>query len=252
VRFYPEGNEGDDDKDAAAQKVIDDAAKAEFDKERQKADQAEANARKAKAEAATANEALEAERQASAALKQQLADAEAKAAAAGISKAPDLKEEDYEGGDKDIVKAVNALKEQIVQKDKDIATLKKTAADFRKEVQTEQARKNSDAAFEELLSDLDGEYGADNRNAALAKWKVLREEGKVPKGKPAMATRLMQKCYKDAKVEAEAAKTEAEKKGVKLDSGSGGGQGGPLSRVKITPGQSLEDAVKQVAAATSK
>ena len=245
VRFHPEGNEGDDGKTAAEQKVIDDAAKEEFDKERQKVDQAEAVARKARADAAAANDALEAERQDKAALQQKLAEAEAVASKAGIHTVPDLKEEDYDGGDIAIVKSVNALKSQLAQKDKDIATLKKIADDFRTEAQKEQARKHSDAAFEELLSDLDSEYGADNRNAALAKWGALREEGKVPKGKPAMATRLMQKCYREAKAEADKAKTGKEET-VKLDSGSGGGQAGNLSGIGLKPGQSLEDALKQI------
>jgi hypothetical protein len=243
VRFTPEGNEDnltDEEKEAAK--------KAEFDKERQKVDQAESVARKAKADLAATQTSLDAERQNAAELKQRLADAEAKASAAGIAKVPDLKESDFEGSDVEIVKTVNALKEQVAQKDKDIAALNKIADDFREDARKEQARRNSDAAFEELLSDLDTEYGADVRNDALERWEALREEGKIPKGKPAMATRLMTKCYREAKVAAEKAKKEKDEAdtNVRLDSGSGGGQPGNLSGAKLKPGQSLDEAVKQL------
>ncbi len=241
VRFYPEGNEAD-----AADKVIEKADKETFDKERQKVDQAEAVAKKATVALADSNDALAVAQQETDNLKQKLADAETRAVEAGIPNMPDLKESDYEDTDKELVRSINALKGQLANKDKDIDDLKKLAEDFKAEGQKERTRKASDVALEEVLTDLDGEFGADTRNAALEKWNVLKEEGKVPKGKPAMATRLMTKCYKDAKAEAEAKAKEDEKTGVKLDAGSGGGQPGNLSGTQLKQGQSLDDAVKQL------
>jgi hypothetical protein len=56
-----------------------------------------------------------------------------------------------------------------------------------------------DTIYEEVLADLDSEYGADCRNAAVEMFNALASKGKVPDGNPAMATRIMERCYKEAK-----------------------------------------------------
>jgi len=64
-------------------------------------------------------------------------------------------------------------------------------------------------------------------------------------GKAALATRLMEKCYKEVKAAKAKSKT---KPSLPLDAGSGGGAAPALSGVSLKKG-SLDEVAAQVAAA---
>jgi len=256
VRFFPDGTEGEGDDHGVLGDAIKDGEKAElednaeFEKTRQRADQEAANARKAKEQATEAEASREAAREENEQLKQQLADLEAKAADQGVE-IPELDEGEYEGGDVKIVRAIKALKSTIEAKDKRLAALEKKASGFEENSRKSAAERARNAQYSEVLTELDSEYGADNRNAAVKAFNALVADGKVPKGNPAKAALAMRRCYKDARAAKDTAKAKKDKSSLKLDSGSGGGSAPNLSGVEIKSGQSLDEAVAQVAAAGS-
>lgn len=259
VRFYPEGSEGNEpgdvnadsldgaikDGEAAArtpeeQKAIDDARKSE-----QKLEQEQANTRRANAAAREVQSELESVNSENKALQEQLAAAEAKAAEAGISDI-ELSEDNYTGADLALVDAIKTLNKKIAAKDKRTEILEKKVADYEGLLRKDEAAAARNSAYEELLSDLDAEYGADVRNAAVKKFNELAADGKVPKGSPAKATRVMERCYKEAKAAKDkAAKDKAKGKSpLSLDSGSGGGTAPNLSGVEVKAG-SLDEVAEQ-------
>lgn len=272
VRFYPEGSEGtgegiekheetpieDPDKkpdgalesaieagEKAAktpeeQKAIDDARKSEqqLEQEKANAERAREVARQAQTDLAAANSETEK-------LKEQLAAAEAKATEAGIADV-ELDEKEYEGTDLAIVRAIKAVNQKIAAKDTEIKSLQKKATGYETQAAKDEATAAQNSAYEELLTDLDTEYGADIRNDALKLWQEKVKDGKVPKGKPAQATRIMERCYKEAKTAKEKASTKKDKSGLPLDKGSGGGETPNLSGVEIKEG-SLDEVDAQVA-----
>lgn len=251
LRFYPEGSEEDLDK------AIDTGEKASRTPEEQSAidkarvaeqaiEQERASTKRANEATREAQSGLETAKSENESLKEQLAEAEAKAAEAGI-KDVELKEEDFEGTDLAIVRAVKSLNEKLEAKDTEIKGLKKKASDYEAQVRKDNAASETNSAYEELLTELDSEHGADNRNEAVKKFNELAAEGKVPKGRPAKAALIMARCYKEAK----AAKAKPkEKSELPLDDGKGGGTPPNLSGVEIKEGQSLDDAVAQIAAAS--
>ena len=89
VRFYPEGSEDNDDEAAKAKAAEEKAAteKTKWDEQQQRADQEAANAKKAREELSETQGVLETTRAENATLKEQLTEAETKAAQAGIDNA---------------------------------------------------------------------------------------------------------------------------------------------------------------------
>ena len=262
ARFTPDGNEGNDDEvvvEDALGTVIkdgeDDELKdnAEFDKVKQQADQFKANAARSKVAADQANTSLDAAKTENESLKQQLEVAKNKAEEAGIENI-ELNEDDYEHDtDKKMVQAINSLNKQIKAKDTRISGLETAKKGWEDDQRKGQAARQTNAAYEELLSDLDGDYGPECRNAAVKAFNELAATGEITKGSPAKATRAMEKCYKDAKAAIEKVKKGKKDTPLNLDPGSGGGDGTPnLSGIEIKDGQSLDDAVKQIASSTSK
>ena len=265
VRFYPDGSEehheetpvgedgtpeGDGTALDSAIKTSEAAAKtpeeqAEIDKARkneQQIEQERANAERANEVAKQAQTDLETAKAANEQLQEQLADAEAKAAAAGITDVT-LKEDDFEGTDVQLVKSINALKQKLEASNKRSATLEKKAKGYEQQAQQDAVIAARNTAYEELLSDLDKEYGVDCRNAAVEKFQELTKSGKVPKGNPAKATRIMEKCYKEVKA-AKKAKPAKDKSSLSLDSGLGGGFTPSLSGVEVKEG-SLDEVAEQ-------
>lgn len=226
--------------------VVEDAEK-DFDKERQQRDQDAANQRKYQEAQAEADEARqEAQRlaQEKAELEQKLADAQLKAEEEGVV-IPELDENEYQDTDVPIVKAIKGLQKALDAKDKRIKNLEKVKDDLLKERQEDAEKAARNKVYDGLLDDLDAEYGAQHRNAAVAAFDKLLKAGEVPKGNPAKATRIMEKCYKDV---AAAAKKSKSDDSVNLDSGTGGNAPGSMSTLKLKPG-SLEEVEAQVAAA---
>lgn len=251
LRFYPDGSE-------ALDKAIDEGEKAQRTPEEQAAiDKARAAEQAVEQEKATARRANEAARESQSraealqqekdALQQKLEEAEAKAAQAGI-KDVELNEEDYEHeSDQKLVRAINALKLSLTSKDKELTGVKKKISDYEAQIRREKADEAATSQYEELLSDLDEEYGAENRNAAVEKFNELIRDGKVPKGQPAKAARIMEKCYKEVKAE----KGKEKKADIPLDSGSGGGESPNLSGIEVKEG-SLDEVAAQYGAALGK
>lgn len=243
-RYSPEGNT-DDDPNAAANKAIKDG-EAEFNKEQQKKDQDAANERKYQAAETRAQAAeqqsvnLRAENEAA---KEKLIELEAQAKQAGIQNV-DLKVENYSDADVPLVKAILAGREErtLIQERLDKADERENV---RKKADEESAaRGQRTQVFNELLTELDGDYGAQNRNAAIKEWDEKVAAGEIPKNNPARATRIMEKCYKNAKAAADKAAKESGT--VTLDSGHGGGSPGPgLNKVKLKSG-SLEEVAAQL------
>lgn len=237
----------DRDSDDPVDKAITDAEKKElednpeFEKTRQRADQEAANAAKARERAAEAEGNLDSARSENEQLKEQLAEAEAKAAEAGIEDV-ELDEADYEGTDLALVKAIKGLNDKIGLKDKEIKGLKDLGKKYEQQEQGKAAQNASQVEYDELLSGLDEDYGVDCRNAAVKAFQQLRDEGKILKGSPAKATRLMEKCYKDARKAKDAAKKKD--KSLNLDTGSGGGSLPQLEGKEIPDDLSLDDAVE--------
>jgi len=228
-------------KTADEQRAIDDARKNE-----QQVEQERANAERAREEARQAQTDLEASQTANTKLQEKLEAAEVAAAEAGITDV-ELKEDDYKDAPSDLamVKAINTLKTKLEASNKRSAALEKKAKGYEQQAQNDQAKAARNAAYDEILTDLDDEYGADVRNEALKIWQEKVKAGEIPKGKPAQATRIMEKCYKQAKAAKDEATKKAKDKSPSLDTGSGGGSGPNLTKTEIKEG-SLDDVAEQV------
>jgi hypothetical protein len=241
ARFSPDGNEAVDEAIKAAEEA-DLEGNAAYDKVRQAADQEKANATKAREATVAANSQLTEANSQNEALKTQLAEAQAKADAGGVD--IELKESDYSETDIALVRSIKKIQKQLEAKDVEIGNLNKKASDFESNKATETAKATQEAQYQELLDDMDVDYGPEHRNAAVAMFQKKLDAGEV-KGGAAKATRILERCYKDA-VKAEKAKeTEANKGKVRLDSGQGGGS--PVTYgdgVELKAG-SLEDVTAQ-------
>jgi len=246
VRFTPDGNEGDaldgaiKEADKATKTPDEQAAIDKARKDEQQLEQERSNTLRANESAKQAQANADAALAANAELKQQLAAATAKAAEAGITNV-ELDESQYEGTDLALVRKIKALDAKIDAKDARIEGLETNAADTAKQARSDAAKVASNAAYDEILTDLDAEYGADCRNEAIKAFEALNEKGEVPTGKPAKATRMLEKCYKDAKALKD---KETPAKKTDLDIGGGGGVSETLTGKEIKEG-SLDDVAKQ-------
>jgi chromosome segregation ATPase len=240
ARFSPEGNEAVDDaiKDAENADLKDNK---EFDKVRQQAQQFEANATKSREAAEAATAQLTTANSQVESLKAQLDEANAKASAGNVN--VELDEKDYSDTDLALVRSIKAIQKQVETKDVELKALAKKATDFETNRATTDAKVAQEERYQELLSDMDVDYGPEYRNAAVTAFDAKVAAGEVTGG-PAKATRILEKCYKDAVSAAKAKDAKNEKEGVRLDSGSGGGGGESLSGVELTAG-SLEDVTAQ-------
>jgi len=244
IRFL----DGDEDK-VAATAVAATAAAAEaeaerkkqedFDKARQRADQEAANAQKARQQAAQASQQLAEMQTKSEAMQAELDALKAKAQDQGI----DLKEEDFQDSDVKLVKAIKVLEAKFEASKSEITNLKKAKNDLLAERQAEQVKRQRNKVYDDLLSDLDDEYGPQCRNAAVKQFDKLVDEGKASNA--VQSTRLLEKCYKDAKKAAEKDLKDNPQRGLSLDPGAGGGSPNLNNRAKLKPG-SLADVSEQL------
>ena len=195
-------NDNDDDAAALAIKEAEEAElkkQEEFDKARQRADQEAANAQKARAMLDQATQQLADQQASNESMKSELDELKAKAQSQGV----DLKEEDYDGTDLTLVRAIKTLQDKYEAGNKAQAErfkkLEKVKDDLITERAAEKVRQDSNAVYDGLLTDLDEEYGQQCRNAALKEFDELKDTGKVPKNNVAQATRILEKCYKNSK-----------------------------------------------------
>jgi chromosome segregation ATPase len=220
VRFDGEGTEGNNPD--AVQKAIEEAERAEtekFDKVRQQADQEKANAARSREQAQASEAKFESANSENESLKQQLADAESKLADKDLN----IEEIDVEqSSDPAMAQVVNDLRSALAKSNDAINKLGKAKDKFESDDRDARKKNQADnaktAAYNELLKDLDEDYGSDVRNAAVKEFQELAKTGKVPSGSPARAARVMEKCYKNA-VKAKGGK----KTTIASDNGSGGG-----------------------------
>ncbi len=217
----------------------------------QQLEQEKSNTARANQSAREAQAGLETAEAENATLQQKLTDAEAKASEAGI-KDVELDPGKYEGDDVAMVQAINSIKDQMKIKDAKIETLAKKAEAYEEAARQKEAKAAGVEAYEDLLKDLDKDYGADHRNKAVEAFNILKEAGEVPKGQPAKATRILEHCYKEAKAVKDKADADKKDKTLKLDTPGGGDAPNPnLTSAEIKEG-SLDDVADQYAVATKK
>ena len=258
VRFYPGGNEDEDaldnaiktgedaDKTPEQQKAIDNARKAE-----QQLEQEQGNTRRANEATRQAQTSLDTANTENESLKEQLEAAQAKASLAGIEDVK-LDEDDYEtASDLKMVKAIKNLEAKQTAKDAEIASLTKKAAGYEANAAKDKAATARTEAYNDLLTSLDTDYGADCRNEAVESFNAMVTAGKVQTNSPAHATRTLEKCYKVVKAAKDKSKAEAKKLNLDLDTGSGGGDSPNLTGIDIKEG-SLDDVHKQFAKVSTK
>ena len=253
ARFDDAGNEGKGDaldeaiekgeaaKTPEEQKAIDDSRKAT-----QQLEQEQSNTRRANEAASQAQSSLEAANSENESLKEQLEAAEAKASLAGIQDVT-LDEDDYEtSGDLKLVKAIKNIEAKQTAKDKEIADLRKKAEGYEANAKAKDAANVRTEAYNDLLTSLDTDYGADCRNEAVEKFNAMVTAGTVKTNRPAHATRELEKCYKTVKTAKDKLKADSKEQNLDLDTGSGGGDSPNLSGVDIKEG-SLEEVSAQIA-----
>lgn len=254
VRFYPGGDEDGDNKVVVLDKAIEGSEKAGKSPEEQAAEdtarkteqqleQERGNTNRANAATKTAQDAADAAQTQIEELQTKLEAAETKAAEAGIEDVK-LNLDDYTDTDRPLVRSIIALQDQVKTEKVARTALEKKAEGFEQNEQDNAVKAESATQYEELLSDLDKEYGPDCRNAALEKFNGLVADGKVTKNRPGKATRTLEQCYKDAKA------VQKEKKGKEsgpnLDIGDGGGSTVNLGTSEIKSGISLAEYQKQL------
>lgn len=234
---------------AKAAEAVEEAKRQEdFNKERQRADQEAANAHRAREAGKQAEQQVTELQSEHEKMRSELDELRGKVADQSV----DLREEDYEDGDVKLVKAIKGLENKLEANNKlvadKLADLDKTKADILTERKATAAQTARDKIYNELLTDLDEEHGPQHRNAALKAFDVLITEGKVQPSNPTMATRALDKCYKQAKA---AAKEDPNKNKDDMPLDRGGGGGSPnLSGVKLKAGSLAEVSAQLRAAAT--
>ncbi len=253
ARFDDAGNEGNKSaldsaikageeaaKSPEEQKAIDDSRKAE-----QRLEQEQGNTRRANEAVSVAQTALETANSENESLKEQLEAAEAKASLAGITDVK-LDEDDYEtASDLKLVKAIKNIEAKQTAKDKEIADLRKQADGYEANAKAKDVANVRTEAYNDLLTSLDTDYGADCRNEAVEKFNALVAAGTVKTNRPAHATRELEKCYKAVKTAKDKLKADSKEQNLDLDTGSGGGDAPNLSGVDIKEG-SLDDVATQI------
>jgi len=217
-----------------------------FDKERQRADQAEANARKAREELNARNQELDKLRTEQEELRSQLGELTTKKdAATGIaSLIPDVSPDDANA--EDLANANTALKKVLTDIAQEVASLKSKTEKSEKQ-QTEAARraeieKRQNETLNRVCTEFESEYGKGTRNAALKLMSDMNEQQGEPDS-PADAFLRLRSCFK----------TVSEKKAsghdLDADTDLGGGGGRPLISPKTVKPGSLDDVASQYASA---
>jgi hypothetical protein len=234
------------DEEVQKQAIADaEKAKAEFDKDRQRADQAEANFRKAQAEKEHAMSQMSQLQQQMDAQQKQFAELKAQSdASKSVTDAlPDLNEE---SSIEDIAKVVSASKKIIAEQSRELASLRTKASQNEqetvKEKQEREASERRNQVLNDVCADLEEEFGAGLRNEALKLMEKMNDEVGLPTN-PAKAVLRLRTCFKKVK---ESKKTDEKKTPAKVpvtDTG-GGGSRPSFGNPKIKKG-SLSDVSAQ-------
>lgn len=189
--------------------------KAEWDKQKQETQQAEANYQKAEAEKQTVvaeNAAIAEQLEAN---QLRMAELEAQVKAQKDAKTdPDF---DPDLVDKNVIRELTqarADRKELLEK---VANLEGKATAYEQTEQKREAKTAEDAAVNKICGKLDEEFGPQFRNDAIALATKLVKEGKEkPVADGIDATHLMRKCYTQLSKEANSDKSE------RTDTGDGG------------------------------
>lgn len=228
-------------------KAIKEAEKADgqWDKERQRADQAEANFHKAKAEKDQIGSQLTQLQQTISQQQQQIAELSAQNTATK-SIADSMPDIDIENATiEDVAKVVSASKKIIAEQAKQLANLNTKASRFEQESVRErtdrEAAERRNQVLNEVCSELEEEFGAGLRNDAIKLMEKMNEEQGLPTSS-AKATLRLRQCFKKVKEGNEDKKSD---KGKPVITDTGGGGSRPtLGNPNIKKG-SLEDVSAQ-------
>lgn len=133
----------------------------------------------------------------------------------------DIKELDPLSADiPDLVNQNKILISELKNTKDKLSTLEKLASDFQKERQSQQESEKKSAIIEKILKPLDEQYGAKFRNEAKKMADDLVDSGKVKQPEDAIdAFLLLAKCYQDVKNKVTS--KEVKEKSVATDSGTG-------------------------------
>ena len=241
-----ESKQDTQDKEVVDQALKDgEAAAREFDKDRQRADQAEANFRKAKAEKDQLHAQL-AEMQAKhKELTNKVAELTAGKSAQEQVELPQFDPENMTGDE--IAKALPQIAKVIRDQNKELAILRAKTEQSEAERQREReqlaAERQRNATFQKVCTRLEEKHGAGLRNRAIELMDKRTETEGEP-ATPAEATLLLDECFAAAKEEAKA-KDKPSRKKSETATDTGGGGGRPTFRnVEIKKG-SLDDVASQ-------
>jgi hypothetical protein len=212
-----------------------DLAKPEWDAERQRADQAEANFRKLQREKAE----IESKAQQTEA---KIAEYEAKLAE--VAKANDINLDGME--DEFVDPAAYRVVKSLQQK---LSSLETLANDYKKQEQERQAKEKErqleqsrEQAKNEILTDIESEYGVQYRNDALKMADSICEKRGYPPQDRYEAATILRKCYRDLSTKKA---TPSSKTPVSTDSGKTTTAASPKEDVK--PG-TLREVMQQMRA----
>lgn len=213
-----------------AEPVVD--KKPEWDKERQRADQAEANLRKTQARQQETE--LKAQQ-----LEKTVSELTNKMGQIESVKGLDLTDLDADKADvPDVVREYAKMRTALEEQTKEITALKQKAVQYETNAEKERQERDKEATIERITTPLDKKYGAKFRNEArkLAEDEVS-SRGYAP-ADPLEARDLLEKHYINLKAEAE--KT---KETIPSDNGRGGSKASFGDN--ITPGK-IDDVMGQV------
>lgn len=199
----------DDQTTKTDDKTIDDE---KWDKERQRADQAEAELGKATTERDDLSDELAETHTEIEGLKSQIAEIEAKS-----EKPDDFKTLDSELVDPAVAHNLKTLQDKLAKTEKQLTDQQAKIDTYEKQEAEKQKIQQHEETVEQILSLCDDDYGAKYRNAAIKLADEITAKEKRPKDFIA-GLKLMKKCYKQVK-EAEDKKTSD--KTVPTDSGGG-------------------------------
>lgn len=209
-------------KNDPTEKAIETAEKAtgeNFDKERQRADQAEANVRKLAQDKVQLTGQLATLQSTVQQQQNQLAELSSKKQT--FDSIPEINIES--ASLEDVVKAVSAAKQIIATQAQEITKLSKKAEAYeRNEIgKTETEQRNK--ILDEVCGELEQEFGAGLRNEAIKFMQQMNEEQGPPENS-AKATLRLRNCFKKAKDARDADKKKPADKKTNVPPGEGGGR----------------------------
>jgi len=224
--------------------------KPDFDKDRQRADQAEANLRKEKNRREQLENELTSLRTTAELLQSQVVElSKSKKDADELSdQLPDIPDD---ASTEDLARAHKAMNKLIKNLFKTVGELRQSTSRHQQETRAEreqrEAAEHRNATLDKVCTRLEKKHGAGLRNRAIALMEKRIEDGEQP-GDPTEATLMLDDCFEQAKIEREDKKKQDKDK--PNDDTGGGGTRPRLGPAKLKPGSLDEVAAQFETAAT--